>query len=435
MNAHTGERWLLWLVTPLLMVLGACRDNGVGPFQELPQSIITIVDTSFTITATRQPATGSVTLSVQGTIRFAANTSPLQILSYTLQYPFTATEVIFDFATRSNQKVQLLQVRDSIQNFFPLHLRPLKEVRVKFLAKNQGRDTVVTVVVPVQAHCALQGNFEPGLLKLYEGPDMTLGQMVWSHDGGSLYFDVRRDANEEVCRYRFEDGMTAELTPRDKSLAVCDESPDGKLLLLRQNDGAPSNLYLMDLQTLNLKVLLPPHDSSFIGSAKFSPDGRKVAFLTEKIAHESQQRILWLFDRNDSTLKKLNPDYLTLAPTLADWNADNELVYSDHNVDLYVLSTVSLTTRRISYPYAFYPGQLLTDHSTVVGTILGDLNSNYIVEQHLAFMDPSGKPLRQLSFAGGAIFEFAVSPNRSKVAFVINRDGGKYLELYLLPTR
>ena len=35
---------------------------------------------------------------------------------------------------------------------------------------------------------------------------------------------------------------------------------------------------------------------------------------------------------------------------------------------------------------------------------------------------------------GGTIFEYAVSPDRSKVVFITNRDGGKYLELYLLPS-
>ena len=71
MNAHTGKRRMLWLLAPLLMVLGSCRDSGVEPLPELPRNIITLVDTSFTITATRQPATGAITLSVRGTIRFA----------------------------------------------------------------------------------------------------------------------------------------------------------------------------------------------------------------------------------------------------------------------------------------------------------------------------------------------------------------------------
>ncbi len=433
MDTKSVKRWIKPIAFLLVALLASCEDNGVDPLPPDPSgNIVTILNSGFAIIAERQAALSTVGLSVRGTIRYVTHAYPIDIVSYTLQYEYLATEVNLAATTLPQYRPQVLDIRDDIQNFVPLALKPLKEVRIKFHSRIDGKDSLFTIRVAVQAQCGVQEGCEPGLTKLYSGPDLTTGSTLWARNSQSFYFHVRRDYNEEICQYMLADGSTKELTSRNRSLAACDESPDGKFLLVSDFDGKPSNLYLLDLQTLGLKVVIPARDSALVTSAKFSPDGTKIAFMSQRVVSGSYRTSLRIFNRADSSFTVLFPDAMWDDPRLTDWNANNELVYHSFGADLNLLSSTTLIPQRLGYSYRFSPTQLLSDHATVAGNLFIDTQSSEVVETHLALFDVSGKPLRQLTFAAEVIFDYAVSPDRSKVEFTTYRDNHQSLQLYML---
>ncbi len=433
MNVRRLNQWQIWILVPLVAMLGSCSDMGVEPWPPDPAgNIVTILSSGFEITAAWQPASGTVGLSVHGTIRLVAHKSPIEVVSYTLQYGYQATEVNLASKTLAQYQPQLLDIRDDIRNFVPLVLKPLKEVRVTFHSRISGKDSLFTMSVPVTTQCAVLGGCEPGLTKLYEGSDLTLCNIVWAHDGQSFYFSLRRDYNEEVCQYRFADRLIHELTPRTRSLAVRDESPDGKFLLVSDNNALPSGIYLLNLQTLAMQLLIPPQGDAIVLSARFSPDGKKIAFTNDRPVSGCYQSTLWLFSRSDSVISMVLRGLLGYSLVITDWNMNGELVYHNWGGDLNLLSSGAQVPRRIWFPYGFAPRQLLSDNATVAGIIIGDVEKGSVVENHLVLMDLSGKPVRQLTFAHEVIFDYAVAPDRSKVVFTTHRDEQQSLQLYLV---
>lgn len=434
-DMHCHRHNALLLVLTSIMIFAGCRDGGIVEPGEVPfpQKIVDITDSSFAIAATKSAPSGPVTLSVRGTIRFKALTSPLRISGYRLRYFSQTTHVNIDYNLLKQDYSDSLFVNDNIQNYFPLTLNPLQSIDIDFLTTHGGIDTVVTVKVVVQSTCTFQGAFEPGLKNLFEGLDLGANRILWSHDSQTLYFTVPRQINEQVCRYNLREAAIRELTPRDRALTLHDESTDGKKLLLSDNNAKPSNLYTLDLKTLSLEILRPPSDSTIVTSAKFSPDNSRIAFTTMSVGPVIDHSDLWLFNQNDFSLKKLSPNIVGHYLTLTDWNSSNEFVCHSNWMDIYMISSADLAVRRLVYSLPFYPREILSDHSTVAGLLMVQDKLAAINETHLLLYDLAGKPVRQLTFSSEVAFVYSVSPDRKWLAYTAYRGVHKNVQLFLLP--
>jgi Tol biopolymer transport system component len=107
----------------------------------------------------------------------------------------------------------------------------------------------------------------------------------WSPDGKYLAFASRREPmalllqTRTLCIHNFETGEERELFPKLNSIGRLKWSPDGRSILATGNDyeGRPG-LYIIDVQTGNVKLVSQGEPGAIISTPAWSPDGKWVYF-------------------------------------------------------------------------------------------------------------------------------------------------------------
>jgi Tol biopolymer transport system component len=107
----------------------------------------------------------------------------------------------------------------------------------------------------------------------------------WSPDGKYLAFTSRRGPmalllqTRILCIHNFETGEERELFPKLNSIGRLKWSPDGRSILVTGNDyeGRPG-LYIVDVQTGNVKLVTQGEPGAIISTPAWSPDGKWVYF-------------------------------------------------------------------------------------------------------------------------------------------------------------
>ena len=119
--------------------------------------------------------------------------------------------------------------------------------------------------------------------------------IVWSPEGGSVYFTSLTDSGSRVMRQSADPGSSPELVYADatnRTLMVQAITPDGRYLVLAQFvDPSASTLVRLDLsappETRKPDVLIP--ESSIFGqfNLRISPDGRSLIVIARGIVYAS----------------------------------------------------------------------------------------------------------------------------------------------------
>ncbi len=416
----------------LTIVILSCTDRGVEPWPADPSgNAVTILSSGFTPYAMMDQATGLVKLTTRGSIRCVSHSSGIEAVSYSLIYEYFITEINAGPHPLRQYSPEVLQINEDIGTAAPFSSVPLREVRVNFHSRTTLRDSSFTVSIPVTSECIVQDGCEPGITKLYEGTDITLSQIVWANDSKSFFFSVRRDYNEEICRYNLVDRTIVELTPRTRSLSPRDVSMDGRILLVSDNNAKPSGIYSLDLQSQALTLIVPPQDSTIVSSAVFSPDMKRIAFAGDRPLNGVYRQSMWIFNRTDSTLTRVNSNSMPRWPSVTDWTSNDEIIFGDGG-SFMSLSPTTLVVRPIVYLNRFTPLQYLPDRATLAAFVTGNLQLPGGRDNHIALFNTQGQFLRQLTFARETIFLFALSPDGANAVFITYRDHAKWLQVYMV---
>ncbi len=133
-----------------------------------------------------------------------------------------------------------------------------------------------------------------------------------------------------------------------------DLSPDGKYLVFHELRDGFKNLYVMDIESKNIKVLLDSRDNK--KNPRWSPDGKHIAFMSDRSKPEN----IWAVSVGENGQAKGQPFLLRTGqdPSLLDWTAQG-ISYSEwiQMVDIYTMSVAPQTGKPTGKPQQldFYP--------------------------------------------------------------------------------
>lgn len=128
------------------------------------------------------------------------------------------------------------------------------------------------------------GNDEVYVINLKDGKQTNIsantareGSPFWSKNGDILYFWSDRDNEHgEVYSYDFEQKITDRITNNDIGEGSAVLSPDGKYIAFVSNKDGDDDIYLSDLNGDNVRQLTNNPKSDWY--PKWSPNGQKILF-------------------------------------------------------------------------------------------------------------------------------------------------------------
>ncbi|MEM6335615.1 MAG: winged helix-turn-helix domain-containing protein [Bacteroidota bacterium] len=248
------------------------------------------------------------------------------------------------------------------------------------------------------------------------------GTPAWSPDGSEIAF-VRGGEQAGIYTIPSMGGTERLVVETSDLVSALDWSPDGQTLVFTAPfaEGAPSELRLVDLSTGEVRALTsPPGVRQRDRTPRFSPDGRRVAFVR---GGGGSPRTVYLVDLA-SGIESIAPGNPTGVRDV-DWLDERALVLSSYRAGSYDLWRYDLGTGEMTWipsrgEWSYYPS---------VASQTGDL-----VFQDLYFekdvwrirLDaPGGQVLGTEPIITSTWFdcEADISPDQTRIAFVSSRSG------------
>jgi|TARA_R100000541_G_scaffold57181_2_gene67103 TolB protein len=213
----------------------------------------------------------------------------------------------------------------------------------------------------------------------------------WGKDGASVYFYSKRDGNEEIYSVNTKSTEVTRITDHPAKDVLPTPSPDGKLIVfMSDRDSLSRNVYVMDKDGSNIRSLTKnkmyeespswsPNGKNILftrqlrdstdnthaangeihimnadgsnvrrltnkkgydSGAKFSPDGKKIAFY----GLNDRQWDLYIMDADGSNLVNLTNDSIECYSP--DWSPDGEwLVYTAGSKGNYNIWKINILTK------------------------------------------------------------------------------------------
>jgi Tol biopolymer transport system component/DNA-binding winged helix-turn-helix (wHTH) protein len=289
----------------------------------------------------------------------------------------------------------------------------------------------------------------------------------WSPDGRTILFDSDRDGNQEVYVMDADGGNQIRLTRNNAVDTTASWSPDGSLIAFASNrdTGPPYNPYNLDIYVMNAdgsNVRRIVDDAEYDVGPQWSPDGRKILFMTgrnrnfdvyEMNADGTRQRNLtadndksdgapaWSIDGHNiafvrriegkdqvfvmdsagGNLKQVTHNAATSSSPR--WSPDgSKLIFHtdrDGNLEIYITS-VDGELAQLTDDAA---DDLSPDWSPDGNTIAFSSNRNG--KQHIYVMNADGSALTQITNSPAEDTEPAWAPDGKRIAFTSLRDGNK----------
>jgi Tol biopolymer transport system component len=168
-------------------------------------------------------------------------------------------------------------------------------------------------------------NLETGKITQLTDDGALAWSPVWSPDDKFIYFTSSRGGTMNVWKIPAASGRPEQITAGQGADIEIDLSADGKRLVyssIRIN----VNLAEISLEpgTLGRRTLLTSDAARQELAPQYSPDGRRIAYLTNRTGAERE--VVWAMDANgDNPVKIVEDDYTNVFPY---WTPDGEhLVY------------------------------------------------------------------------------------------------------------
>lgn len=243
----------------------------------------------------------------------------------------------------------------------------------------EGRQ-LVTVDPATGAEAVLADNLPEGYFRFAPSEDYLLYTLVQEgpKERKEIYEVLEPDDRQPgwrnrsyLAKYDLKTGLLQQLTYGYHNVYANDISPDGRYILmstavsrLTQRPTTLSSIYLLDVHTLQARLLVDK--DGFIGSARFSPDGRQALVSGSpesfggigKNVKESQtpsmtDNQLYLLNIADKIVTPLTKNFNPSVKTFL-WNqADGQVYFTAENRDcysLYRLNPASGDIRRMDVP-------------------------------------------------------------------------------------
>ena len=295
---------------------------------------------------------------------------------------------------------------------------------------------------------------------------------MWSPDGHRIVFDSERDGNREIYVMDADGGNQLRLTRNNALDSTATWSPDGSLIAFASNrdTGYPYNPYNLDIYVMNadgLNVRRIVDDPEYDVGPQWSPDGRKILFMTGRTGNfdvyeintdgtgqrnltagydEADGAPMWSLDGNNiafsrriegknqifimdadgSNLKRVtNSAANDEAPC---WSPDSsKLVFQsdrDGNLEIYVISVDGDLAQLTDDPADDLSPEWSPDGTRIA------FSSNRNGKQHIYVMNTDGSSPAQLTNSGGEDTHPSWSADGKRIAFTSTRDGNS--EIYMM---
>jgi len=289
----------------------------------------------------------------------------------------------------------------------------------------------------------------------------------WSPDGRKILFDSERDGNQEVYVMDADGGNQIRLTRNNAADITATWSPDGSLIAFASNrdTGPPYNPYNPDIYVMNAdgsNVRRIVNDAEFDIGPQWSPDGRKIVFMT------GRNRNFDVYEMNaDGTGQRnltADHDKSDGAPV---WSMDGHNIAFARRIEgkdqIFVMDSEGGNLKRVTHnaannssPRWSPDGSKLIFHTDRDGnfeiyitSVDGELaqltdnaaddlapdwspdgnriafSSNRNGKQHIYVMDADGSSLAQITNSTAEDTEPAWAPDGKRIAFTSLRDGNK----------
>lgn len=172
------------------------------------------------------------------------------------------------------------------------------------------------------------------------------------------------------------------------------------------------------------KVTQVTHHGSISIKPKFSPDGKKIAYLSYK----DRYPWLYVYDRRTGASTALSKRVgLNHAPA---WSPDGRriaLVLSkDANTEIYIKNTDGTGEQRLTKHRASDTSPAFSPDGRRLVFV-----SDRAGRPQLFLMRDDGSDVRRLSFQGGSSYDPAWSPDGKQIAYIVEKDG-LGLELWMM---
>ena len=253
-----------------------------------------------------------------------------------------------------------------------------------FLSNRDGSMNLWRVPID-EATGRILGPAEPQIL-----PAREVGGFALSRNGSRAAYVVRENTYS-IDRLVFDassgtlTGKPEQILGSSQEIADCDVSPDGKLIAFDSRGGARDDLFLVDTDGRNMRQLTD--DAPKDRHAKFSPDGKRLAFHSDRAGGHYQ---IWTVERDGSGLKSLSQAKdLIIEPH---WRPDGRAIAanSGRGSSILQLDETGAVVRVEPIPSPspdtfFYPLAWLPDGKTLAGSVIRLRNS---IAQSLATYSP-----------------------------------------------
>lgn len=416
-----------FIFASLLIILCIGCENKIVDTKPEPLQVfegVSVIDSNFTLRAIYAPEAFKPDLSIKAKIKLHVAAKFVKNVSFTIIITNIAKSYSSEMKLSRTDSTISIEIEDIFTGIEPFVFKPLVTTKIELYCVINNVDSTCMVEFKSKPEVLWNGLSEPDLkrIKCYASNYRPSGPLVWEPNGNGLYFHGTYGIYSQLLYYSLLDQSTHALTASTSDYKICDISHDGEVLLVVDARAEPENIYLFDISTKKMEVLLPARENYRVTSARFSFNDSLIAFVAE--THPSPgMHSIWLYCRNDSTLIELKSISVN-DPKITSWypESNDSFVLHDYGRSLYIYSIGDTSLSKYYFDTPFYPRYIVRGGSHVLGMQINEIVSSTVTESHVWIYSIHGDPISQLTFYPEVIFSYSLSSDNAKLAVTGHRD-------------